>query len=290
MQISLDQARAFCAVVDFEGYSKASEHLHKSHSALVYLVKTLEEQCGLKLFDRTGYRNSLTGAGRKVYLKCQELLVKVDELQHICGQLNQGWEASLKIVFDGILPFDPFLKLYKKFKSEKIPTVVQTYADYLEDVEASFHKLNADLMISILPVDKKGLEGIALQSFTHHLVAHKDHPLHHSHRRWSAEELKKFDFLSIRGSGRRLGLNTREFEETASFFLSDFSFKKEAILKKTGFGWLPEHLIQSELRNKTLLPLRWERSSEQIIQPMLYLHKQKTRGLATDLILNFLKA
>lgn len=289
MDISIDQARAFCAVVDSGSYNQAAERLHKSHPALIYLVRSLEQQCAVELFDRRGYRNTLTTNGRRIYGKCLEILAKVDELEQLCVHFNEGWEASIKIVFDGILPFDPFLKLFKAFKAQKVPTQVQTYSDYLDGVDQSFHKLNADMMISIVPVSTKGLEVIQLRSFKHLLVAHKDHPVHQNKKKWLVEELKQFDFLTIRGAGETLGLNTIEFEETASFFLGDFSFKKEAVLKNAGFGWLPQHLIESELKHETVLPVRWERPNVIEMRPVLYVRKGINRGRAIELIINFLK-
>lgn len=289
MQISIDQAKALCAIVEDGGYTKAAESLHKSHSSLVYLLKGLEEQCGFPIFDRKAYRNTLTPSGRRVYQACSEILGKVNELGRLCEQLNQGWEPSVRIVFDGILPFDPFLKIYKKFKSEKSPTVVQTYADYLQDVEKSYHSLNADIMISVLPVEGRDLEAVPLKTFKSHLVAHKDHPIHQSSRKWTLDELHQFYFLTIRGSNQRFGLNTSEFEQSASFFMSDFSAKKQAIMKEVGFGWLPEHMIETELKNHSLAPIKWERKSTHEVRPIIYIRKQAVGGRAIGLIVDLLK-
>lgn len=288
MEISIDQARALCMTVDQGGYTQASLKLHKSHSALIYLIKSLEQQCGFELFDRKAYRNTLTPSGRRVYGKCLEILAKVDELNQLCGQFTQGWEASLKIVFDGILPFDPFMQIFKKFGEQKIPTVIQTYSDFLEGVEKSYELLNADIMISVLSVENLSLKPYFLKPVKMHLVAHKDHPLHKKNKRWTSTELKQFDFLTIRGSGPRLGLNTGEFEKSASFFLSDFSVKKEALVKKAGFGWIPEHLIEKELKQKALLPVKWERENVHILQPVMYVQNDKLSGPACQLIVELL--
>jgi DNA-binding transcriptional LysR family regulator len=285
MQISIDQAKAFCAVVEKGRYTQAAEFLNKSHSSVIYLIKILEEQCGFSLFDRKSYRNQLTPAGRRIFIKCTEILSKVQELDQLCHEIKGDWEPSIKIVFDGILPFYPFLEIYKKFKKEKVPTIVQTYTDYLQDVETSFHKLNADMMISVVPVISKELETIYLKSFKNILVAHKDHPIHKVSKKWSVKDLHDFDFLTVRGSGQKLGLNTTDFEDTASFYLSDFSFKKEAILKKTGFGWLPEHMIETELKSKILKPVQWERKSIHEIQPLILVRKKSLSGKAVQMVL-----
>jgi len=287
MNITFDQAKAFCQVVDFGGYAKAAEKLNKSHSSLIYLIQNLESECGVELFNRKNYKNKLTPQGQTVYLKCLEILKKVDELKDVCIQFHDHWEASLKIIYDGILPLSPFIEIYKQFKNEHIPTQVQTYTDYLYDVESTFNKLEADIMISVVPVENQKLKRIFLNPIKMILVAHKDHPIHHKNKKWALSELQSFYFLTVR-SVQNLGLNTHEFEQAASFYLSDFSFKKEAIMKKIGFGWLPQHLIENELQSKTLLPVKWERKSETQIQPVLYSRKTLQSGNALKLVTDLL--
>lgn len=286
MQITLDQAKAFCYVVDYKGYSKAAEKLHKSHSSLIYLVESLEQQCGFALFDREQYRNKLSASGERVYNKCTEILKKVNELQELCSQLNNNWEPSLKIILDGILPFNDFFHLHQLFRDKKIPTIIQTYTDYLEGIEETFDKLDADIMISIIPINRRDLKATYMKPFNSHLVAHKNHPIHQKNIKWTSEDLMNFDFLTIRQSGERLGLSTSELDKTASFFLSNFLVKKEAILNQAGFGWLPHHLIEKELQKKILLPVKWERESIQKVQPIIYFKNRKSSGPAVDLIVN----
>jgi len=166
---------------------------------------------------------------------------------------------------------------------------VQTYTDYLHDVEKTYLNLGADLMISFMPLQTKNYDQITLPSMKNYLVAHKDHAIHQTKKKWSLNELKAFHFLTVRGSAQALGLNTKEFEESSSFFLSDFSFKKNAILKKIGFGWLPEHMIEVELKNHTLKPVSWERKNIQVMHPIIYHQKNKALGKAAKLVVAILK-
>lgn len=288
MEISIDQAKALCQIVDDGGYAKAAQSLHKSHSSLVYMIKTLEVQCGFPLFDRKQYRSSLTIEGQRVYNKSKEILKKIEELSEICSKINQGWESSIKVVFDGILPLTPFLDLYKQIKAEKIPTVIQTYTNYLDDVGKMFDQENADVMIEVIPSFRTDVQRFELSPISIFLVAHKDHPLNKSNKKWTLNELQDYYFLTVHGSAKNLKLNTFEFEESATFFLSDFSFKKEAILNKLGFGWLPEHMIESELKNKILVPIKWERKNKNEIQPVLSIRKSKLSGPAIQKMKSFL--
>ncbi len=102
-------------------------------------------------------------------------------------------------------------------------------------------------------------------------------------------ELHQFSFLTIRGSRSQLGLSTAEFEESASFFFSDFASKKVAIQKKIGFGWLPEHMIEAELRSKVFLPIKWERKSVHELRPVLGVRRSSERGRAAQLVVEALR-
>ena len=63
MNITLEEARTLDAVVRFGSFAKAAQSLHKSHSAVIYSIKTLETQTGLNILDRSHYRTALTPVG-----------------------------------------------------------------------------------------------------------------------------------------------------------------------------------------------------------------------------------
>jgi DNA-binding transcriptional LysR family regulator len=287
MDITLDQARAFCAVVEHRSYVAAARSLHKSHSSLVYAIQCLEEQCGFQVLDRRQYRSTLTPKGKRAYEKCRALLGAEADLKNLCRDLEAGWEPSVRIVYDGVLPTEPFVHILKTLRDQNIPTRVQIYSDYLHGVEKSFEELNAQFMVAVVPPQDPANTYIsrALKPMKSLLVAHKDHPLHARAEPWSIEELKTFTFLTVRGADQSLRLGTKELEDSSAFHLSDFSFKKDAILKRTGFGWLPEYMIRSELKAKTLRKIRWERSSEQNLHPQILYKKESVRGRASQMIL-----
>lgn len=71
-----------------------------------------------------------------------------------------------------------------------------------------------------------------------------------------------------------------------AFHLSDFSFKK-VILQKAGFGWMPEYMIQQELKDGLLQIILWEQSSVQELHPKLYFSDEKLLGKAGKQLLTY---
>ena len=62
--LTLQQLVCFDAVVVEGSFQAAADKLHRAHPTVFTAVKNLEAQLGLGLFNRDGYRVSLTEAGR----------------------------------------------------------------------------------------------------------------------------------------------------------------------------------------------------------------------------------
>ena len=287
MNFTLDQARCFCALTEAGSYQAAAALLNKSHTAIVYAVSCLEEQTGLELLNRSKYRTTLTPEGRRVHQQCRSLLDSAASLEQLCADLHQGWEPHVRLVYDGVLSPHPFLRIFQFFKEEKIPTILAIHSEYLYGVEKLFSELEAELMISILPPKIHGLQSVELKPVINILVARKNHALFGQKKHlWTLNELKAFNFFTVRGAHKSLNLGTQELEEISTFHLSDFSLKKTAIMEGAGFGWLPEYMIQKELKEGTLKVIQWERSSHQALEPRLYFRKKNRLGRASQLILD----
>jgi DNA-binding transcriptional LysR family regulator len=65
--MTYDQLAAFLRVASAGSFTAASQRLHKSQPAVSKLVRSLERELGLELFDRGAYRATLTDAGRLFY-------------------------------------------------------------------------------------------------------------------------------------------------------------------------------------------------------------------------------
>jgi len=74
MNVTLEQARALDALARHGTFAAAAKALHKGHTAVLYALRTLEEQTELALLDRRGYRTRLTAAGERVLEHCRKLL------------------------------------------------------------------------------------------------------------------------------------------------------------------------------------------------------------------------
>lgn len=76
--ISIRHLRAFTEIAKNGSFTRASEALHVTQSTLTATIKQLEEQAGLKLFDRTTRRVLLTGEGESFLPVAEKLISDFD--------------------------------------------------------------------------------------------------------------------------------------------------------------------------------------------------------------------
>ena len=72
--MDLRHARTFVTVAELGTVSKAAQHLRIAQPALSRQISDLEQELGIKLFDRVGRRLMLTGEGEQLLGDCRALL------------------------------------------------------------------------------------------------------------------------------------------------------------------------------------------------------------------------
>jgi len=85
--ITLHQLVCFEAVVSEGSFQAAAEKLLRSQPSVSSSVKNLESQLQLSLLDRSGYRVTLTDAGRSFYEQTRVFLQDAKRLRDHATQL-----------------------------------------------------------------------------------------------------------------------------------------------------------------------------------------------------------
>lgn len=77
--LSLRQIEGFLLASELRSFSRAAEAMHISQSAFSQLIRELENALGIRLFDRTTRRISMTSAGEAMYRKMSAAIEAIDE-------------------------------------------------------------------------------------------------------------------------------------------------------------------------------------------------------------------
>ena len=82
---------AFRVIARFNSFTRAAQHLHITQSGLSAMTRTLEEQFGTRLFDRTTRTVSLTPAGCELLPAIERMLSELEEVQ---GRVSTAGEKA----------------------------------------------------------------------------------------------------------------------------------------------------------------------------------------------------
>src|SRR5688572_1604177 len=115
--MDLREIRTFVAVASLGTVSKAAETLHITQPALSRQIANLEDELGLKLFDRAGRRLLLTSEGSQLLQQCRGLLSYSSALREQANALKRGDAGMLRVaasphLIEGLFP--DFLRDYAK--------------------------------------------------------------------------------------------------------------------------------------------------------------------------------
>jgi DNA-binding transcriptional LysR family regulator len=113
--MDLRQVRTFVTVAELGTVCKAAQRLHVAQPALSRQIAHLEDELGLKLFDRVGRRLLLTNEGEQLLNDCRGLLNYARALGEQAQVLRRGDVGVLRVsasphLIEGIFP--DFLRHY----------------------------------------------------------------------------------------------------------------------------------------------------------------------------------
>lgn len=284
---SLDQWRAFQAVIDHGGFAQAASALHRSQSAISYSVNRLQEQLGVRLLELEGRKARLTEMGRVLLDRSRHLVDSASELEELAYHLEQGWEAEIHLAVDAAFPMPVLFNALKDFAQLAHGTRVTLTEVILSGAEDALREKTADLVIGAnLPAEYMSERLLDIEFIA---VANPEHPLHQLGEVVTAKQLRPELQVIIRDSGHTHSQDVGWQNTEQRWLVSHIDTAIETVVYGMGFCWLPSHKIEDKLQAGTLkaIPLR-EGASYRVPLHMAY-GQQEYPGPATQLFAEQLK-
>ena len=193
-QLELRHIIYFLAVAEDLHFRKAAERLYISQPGLSRQIKQLEEQLGIKLFERNNRKVVLTKAGS--YLK-KELTINLKNLDHTLNHaklLSDGKIGDLKFGYVGSAIQKVIPELLLKFK-ESHPNIVFSLKE-LDNQEQIQELLDFEIDLGFVRQDRvpKGLEIKPILTEPFCLVLPKNHVID-THNFTNVSQLKNESFI-----------------------------------------------------------------------------------------------
>jgi len=276
-RVTLDQWRTLQAVIDCGGYAQAADRLSRSQSSVSYAINRLQKQLGVTLLTIKGRKAVLTDAGEVLLQRSRQLISDAINLETLGHALEAGWEPEINIVVDEAFPAPLLMKALKAFEPLSRGSRIQLREVVLSGASEALLD-GADLVIGYqIP---QGFLGDILLDIEFVAVAHPDHPLHQLNRELTANDIAHEMQVVIRDSGNRpqdvgwLGAGHR-------WTVSSIATAVTTLSSNLGFGWLPSHAIEHEIRAGTLKPLPLRGNQSYRARLFLVFGRQEGIGPAT---------
>ncbi len=95
--MDLTHLRSFVCVAQFGHLTRAAETLHLSQPALSAHIKSLEEEFGVALFERSSSGMTLTPSGRRLLVEAEQIIGAVEHLKHSAQELRGEPTGKLRL-------------------------------------------------------------------------------------------------------------------------------------------------------------------------------------------------
>lgn len=254
--MKFDQLRAFCAVVEKGGFHAASESLFRSQSAISIAIRNLEQELGLSLFDRNGYRPQLTAEGQVLYGKARSILSRSEELTSIASHFARGEETEISIAMSAIAPVEQVLDVIRAVSLRAPATRMSLQVENMGGTLERLQEKTVDLAIAEQFSQLSGVEQVRLTSTEMVGVISPAFVLASRYPAITLADLESCVQVVVRDTSRRLPKQTAGVLAGApQWLVNDFDMKKRMIMSGAGWGRMPRHRVEEELADGRLLAL-----------------------------------
>ena len=104
--MNIQQLEYILAVDQFRHFAKAAEHCHVTQPTLSMMIQKLEDELGVKLFDRTAQPVKPTPAGTKVIEQARVVLYQTSLIKDIVKEEEQSLSGTFRLaVLPTIAPY-----------------------------------------------------------------------------------------------------------------------------------------------------------------------------------------
>lgn len=260
--MEIRQLKTFCTVATLLSFSRAAQQLNYAQSSISAQIQSLEEDLGVKLFDRLGKRILLTEAGGHLLRYANKILDLAEESRAAISGDNEP-QGSLTIRIPetfGVQYLPPVLKLFgSKFPKVKLSFTTCAHEGLADDLRKGITDLAFLLTDSVqaadLEVKRIGFESIQI-------VAGPDHPLA-SKKRLHTEDFQGETLLlsKVDCSYRKIFqaiLAEKNIHPKRVVEFNSIAVLKQCVMEGFGITILPEMGITEDISQGRLTVLPWE--------------------------------
>ncbi|MFE5318211.1 LysR family transcriptional regulator [Paenibacillus sp. NPDC056579] len=288
--MELRQLHTFRTVASTLNFSRAAEVLNYVPSNVTMQIKGLEDELGVRLFDRLGKQLVLTTAGKRFLIHVQGVLNKLDEARSIVHD-NEILSGTLTISANEVICAYRLPAVFQLFRSQHpgVRLIFRSVSN--QHLKQTLFEGAADVVFMLdESIRSTGLEVEPLLEETFCFFAAPDHPL----AKLTVLQLEDFHgevFLTNEKGCPYRTMFDRSFEKEGIDTITYLEFQsaeaiKQCAISGIGIAFLPEIVAKAEVERGELVALPWQIPDLHVYTQMLW-HKDKW---LSPIILSFIEA
>jgi len=276
--MELRQLITFRTVASTLNFTRAAEALNYVPSNVTMQIKALEDELGVRLFDRLGKQLVLTVAGKRFLLHIQSALDKLDEARSTVHD-NENVGGTLTISANEVLCAYRLPVVFKRFRSRHPAVRLMFHSVPNQELKQTLIDGTADISFMLdetILSTRLAVEPLLEETFR--LFVAPDHPLA------KQPELQQEDFhgevflVNEKGCPYRTMFD-RSFEKKGIDNITYLEFQnaeaiKQCAISGIGIAFLPEVTVEAEIERGDLVMLPWHLSDMPVYTHMAW-HKKR---------------
>ena len=249
--MDFDQLETFLEVARHASFSRAAEKRFRTQPAISAQIRSLEEEVGARLFDRSGGKVSLTAAGKEFQKYVEEtlearkqMIVHLAEMEHVPrGEIVVGANEGTCLY---VLP-----EVFAEFKKQYGGVAVSISRAETTKILESIIDNSIDFGVVSLPVSDNRLTVVPIHRDELVLIAAPRHPLARS-KSVAIAEAAKYPLLLPKAGHTRDALEDIFFERrlkpTVSMELDSSELLKRFAAADVGVGFIARSNVVDDVR------------------------------------------
>jgi len=272
------QLNTFCTVAATLNFTRAAEVLSYVPSNVTMQIKALEDELGVRLFDRLGKQLALTTAGKRFLPHAQDVLEKLEEARSVVHD-NEKLTGTLTISANEVICSYRLPTVFQQFRSQHPGVRLIFRSVPNQELKQTLFEGTTDIVYMLdEPIRSNGLVVESLVEEKFRLLAAPDHPL----AKRTTLQLEDFHgevFLTNEKGCPYRAMFDRSFEKEGIDNITYLEFQsaeaiKQCAISGLGIGFLPEIVVEAEVERGQLVVLPWQIPDLRVYTHMLW-HKEK---------------
>lgn len=276
--MELRQLITFRTVASTLNFTRAAEVLGYVPSNVTMQIKALEDELGVRLFDRLGKQLVLTAAGKRFLTHIQGVLNKLDEARSAVHD-NEVLSGTLTISANEVICAYRLPAVFQRFRSQHPGVRLIFRSVPNQELKQTLFEGTADVVFMLdEPIRSSGLAVEPLVEETFRLFAAPDHPLA-KRTELQLEDFHGEVFLTNEKGCPYRTMFDRSFEKEGIDSITYLEFQsaeaiKQCAISGIGIAFLPEIVAEAEAERGKLVALPWQIPDLHVYTQMSW-HKDK---------------